>query len=137
VGRLLSENPAVDLAAAYGVPCAVSDELVMAAIKLRDGASFDPTGFFDWCQAQVAEGSMDAKWVPDFVRIVDDFSYTETQKVLVRHLREAHFDRRRLPAEPIYWRRRGDTAFRPFTKEDFDRLRAEFDAAERADLLGR
>jgi fatty-acyl-CoA synthase len=137
VGRLLSEHPDVDLAAAYGVPCVVSDELVMAAIKLRDGASFDPDGFLAWCQEQVARGSMDAKWVPDFVRIVPEFSYTETQKILVRHLKEVHFDRRRLPGEPIYWRRRGDTTFLPFAKEDFDRLRGEFAAAERAELLDR
>ena len=137
VGRLLSEHPAVDLAAAYGVPCLVSDELVMAALKLRDGAVFDPDHFFQWCQAQVAQGSMDAKWVPDFVRLVPDFTYTETQKVLVRHLREVHFDRRRLPGEPIYWRRRGDTTFTPFTKEDFDRLRGDFATAERAELLDR
>ncbi len=44
VARLLQEHPDVVLAAAYGVPCAVSDELVMAALKLRDGARFDPQG---------------------------------------------------------------------------------------------
>ena len=44
VARLLQEHPDVALAAAYGVPCAVSDELVMAALKLRDGARFDPQG---------------------------------------------------------------------------------------------
>src|SRR5262249_51923658 len=49
VGRLLSEHPDVALAVAYGVPCAISDELVMAAVKLRDGATFDPQEFFEWC----------------------------------------------------------------------------------------
>ena len=44
VARLLQEHPDVVLAAAYGVPCAVSDELVMAAIKLRDGAQLRPQG---------------------------------------------------------------------------------------------
>ncbi len=97
VGRIICEHPDVALAAAYGVPCAVSDELVMAAIKLREGARFDPQAFFEWCETQVSGGSMDRKWFPDFVRLVDDFEYTQTQKVLVRNLKKVHFDRRRLP----------------------------------------
>ena len=72
------------LAAAYGVPCAVSDELVMAAVKLRPGASFDPAGFFAFCEGQVHQGGMDRKWFPDFVRVVDEFEFTQTQKILVR-----------------------------------------------------
>jgi fatty-acyl-CoA synthase len=135
VGRLISEHPDIALAVAYGVPCIVSDELVMAAIKLRDGAEFKPKEFFLWCEAQVSGGSMDRKWVPDFVRVVQDFEYTETQKVLVRHLKAAHFNRELLPAEPIYWRRRGDLEFRPFSKEDYEDLRKQFAAAERLHLL--
>jgi fatty-acyl-CoA synthase len=137
VARLLQEHPDVVLAAAYGVPCAVSDELVMAALKLRPGATFDPKAFFDFCQREVSHGSMDKKWFPDFVRIVDEFEYTQTQKILVRHLKAAHFDRRRLATEPIFWHRRGDDAYRPFRSEDFEALRAEFAKAERADLLDR
>jgi fatty-acyl-CoA synthase len=135
VGRLISEHPDVALGVAYGVPCTVSDELVMAAIKLREGAEFKPKEFFLWCEAQVDGGSMDRKWFPDFVRIVQDFEYTETQKVLVRHLKATHFNRELLPAEPIYWRRRGDVEFRPFSKEDYAKLREQFAAAERVHLL--
>jgi hypothetical protein len=80
---------------------------------------------------------MDRKWFPDFVRIVDEFQYTQTQKILVRPLKRDHFDRRRLSSAPIYWRRRGDTSFRPFSAEDYDGLRAEFAASERLDLLDR
>jgi fatty-acyl-CoA synthase len=137
VGRILSEHPDVALAAAYGVPCAVSDELVMVALKMRDGAAFDPKGFFDWCENQVQGASMDRKWMPDFVRIVDDFEYTQTQKVLVRNLKNVHFDRNRLPDAPIYWRERADETFRPFGREDYERLRKEFAAAEREPLLDR
>ena len=67
---------------------------------------------------------MDRKWFPDFVRIVDEFEYTQTQKILVRNLKQDHFDRGRLPDAPIYWRERGDTTFRPFGKDDFEALRA-------------
>jgi fatty-acyl-CoA synthase len=135
VSRALSEHPDVALAVAYGVPCSVSDEWVMAALKLRPGACFDPKKLFEWCEAQVEGASMDRKWFPDFVRLVDDFEYTETQKVQVRTLKAIHFDRRRLDSEAIYWRRRGDDRFRPFTAEDYERLRHEFGAAERLHLL--
>ncbi len=137
VARLLMEHPDVVLAAAYGVPCAVSDELVMAALKLREGSRFDPAGFFAYCEAQSREGSMDPKWFPDFVRIVDEFEYTQTQKVLVRNLKKLHYDRRRLPDAEIYWRRRGDDRFQTFTASDYEALRGEFAAAERLDLLDR
>ncbi len=137
VGRLLSEHPDVALAVAYGVPCAVSDELVMAALKMRDGVGFDPQHFFDWCESQITDASMDRKWFPDFVRIVQEFEFTETQKVLVRNLKKSHFDRRRLPDEPIYWRRRGDRTFLPFSSADFQKIRSEFEAAERVQLLDR
>ena len=37
---------------------------------------------------------MDRKWFPDFVRVVDEFEFTQTQKILVRHLKADHFNRR-------------------------------------------
>ena len=136
VARLLGEHPDVALAAAYGVPCAVSDELVMAALKLRPGAKFDPKGFFDWCEAQISGGGMDRKWMPDFVRLVDDFEYTQTQKVLVRNLKKVHFDLPRV-SDPVYWRARGDDSFKPLSKPDYDKLRQQFAAAERLPTLDR
>jgi fatty-acyl-CoA synthase len=137
VARLLQEHGDIQLAAAYGVPCAVSDELVMVALKMRAGASFDPKAFFDFCERQVTGGGMDRKWFPDFVRLVDDFEYTQTEKILVRNLKQVHFDRRRLAGDQVFWRTRGDTAFRPFTREDYERLREEFAAREKLQLLDR
>jgi fatty-acyl-CoA synthase len=138
VGRLLSEHPDIQLAVAYGVPCSVSDELVMAALLLRDGTRFDPKDFYSWCDEQVTSGSMDRKWFPDFVRIVDEFEFTQTQKVLVRNYKKLHFDLNRLPAgTPIYWRQRGDAAFKPLTSTDYEALREEFAAREKLPLLDR
>jgi len=137
VARILQEHEDVTLAAAYGAPCPVSDELVMVALKLREGASFDPQVFFDFCQSMVTDGGMDPKWFPDFVRVVDEFEYTQTQKILVRNLKSVHFDRRRLPDAPIFWRQRGDTRYRVFTKADFEALQKDFEASERAHLLDR
>jgi fatty-acyl-CoA synthase len=137
VARLVQEHPDVALAAAYGVPCAVSDELVMVALKLRPEGKFEPQAFFDFCEGQVSHGSMDRKWFPDFCRVVDEFEYTQTQKILVRHLKKDHFHRERLREEPLFWRERGDETFRPFTQADFEAVRERFRNAERADLLER
>ena len=137
VARLVQEHPDIVLAAAYGVPCAVSDELVMVALKLRPDVTFDPKAFFDYCERQVTGGGMDRKWFPDFVRIVDEFEYTQTEKILVRNLKQVHFDRNRLPDAPLFFRVRGDTTYRPLTPPDYATLRKEYAAREKLDLLDR
>jgi len=138
VARQIQEHPDIVLSAAYGVPCSVSDELVMAALKLRDGAGFDPKAFFDYCEGQITGGGMDRKWFPDFVRIVDEFEYTQTEKILVRNLKKLHFDLNRLgDAERIFWRRRGEVSYSRFTRADYEELRLEFAEREKLDLLDR
>jgi fatty-acyl-CoA synthase len=136
VARLLQEHPDVALAAAFGVPCAISDEHVMVALKMREGARFDPAGFFDFCERQVVNGGMDRKWFPDYVRIVGDFDYTGTQKILVRNLKAVHFQPARVQ-DPLFLRARGDSAFRAMTDADYARLREQFAKAERLPLLER
>ena len=80
---------------------------------------------------------MDRKWFPDFVRVVDEFEYTETQKVLVRNLKRVHFDLPRLRGARVYFRARGDTRFRPFDDPEYRTLREAFVRSERLDLLDR
>ena len=125
VARLLQEHPDVVLAAAYGVPCAVSDELVMVALKLRAGRALRPAGVLRLLRAtRSASGGMDRKWFPDFVRVVDEFEYTQTEKILVRNLKRVHFDRRRLAGRAALLaapRRHG--VHRPFTAADYEALR--------------
>jgi fatty-acyl-CoA synthase len=137
VARLIQEHPDIVLAAAYGVPCSVSDELVMVALKMRPGVRFDPKAFFEFCDRQVTTGGMDRKWFPDFVRVVDEFEYTQTEKILVRNLKRVHFDRNRLGDAAIFFRTRGDTTYRPLRAADYEKLRAEFAAREKLDLLDR
>ncbi len=137
VARLLQEHSDVVLAAAYGVPCAVSDEHVMVALKLRPGAMFDPKQFFDFCENSIDGGGMDRKWFPDFLRIVDEFEYTQTEKILVRNLKKLHFDLNRLGDAPVFFRERGDESYRPLDASSYEALRADFAAAEKLDLLDR
>ena len=79
---------------------------------------------------------MDRKWFPDFVRSSTTSSTRSTQKVLVRELKRVHFDPGRVP-DPLFFRERGDTAYKPFTATDWERLRAVFQNAERLELLER
>jgi len=137
VARLIQEHPDVVLAAAYGVPCAISDELVMVALKLRPNASFDPEEFFGFCENSITGGAMDRKWFPDFVRLVDEFEYTRTEKILVRNLKKVHFDLNRLGGAPVFFRQRGDDRYRVFGSEEYAALRADFARAEKLDVLDR
>src|SRR5258706_216130 len=82
VVEMIRSWDAVDLAAAYGVPHPVSDEWVMVALKLARGREFDPDELYRHCRREVENGR-DAKWIPDFVRVVDDFEWTETHKIKV------------------------------------------------------
>ena len=49
----------------------------------------------------------------------------------------AFADPDRVGSDPLYWRKRGDTAFQPFGREQFAALRQEFARAEKIDLLER
>ena len=124
-------------AAAYGVPWAGSDEWGMVAWKLRRGASCDPAGFFQFCESTVESGGMDRKWFPDFVRIVEEFEYTQTEKILVRNLKKVHFDLNRLGGAPVFFRERGDDAFRSLGSGDYEVLREKFSRAEKLEMLDR
>jgi fatty-acyl-CoA synthase len=138
VARLIQEHADIVLAAAYGVPCSVSDELVMAAVKLRPGTVFDPKAFFDYCEGQITGGGMDRKWFPDFVRVVDEFEYTQTEKILVRNLKKLHFDLNRLGDDaPVWFRQRGDTTYQRLTRAAYEKMRQEFAEREKLDVLDR
>lgn len=134
VSRLMVEHPGVEFAAAYGAPCAVADDLVMAALLPSPGTLLEPAELFHFCRKQIETGSMDEKWMPDFIRIVGEFEFTCTGKLVVRALKKAHFHPDRVQ-DTVLWRERGDTSYRKFTREDFERLRERFVAAERDHLL--
>lgn len=127
--------PGVELAAAYGVPCEVSDEKVMAAVQLEEGRQFDPEYAFEWFMKQRERGGMDPKWMPDYIRVVDSFPMTETHKLLYRILKNEHFNLEHNPGMEIYFRERGDTCYRKFTEEEFSRLRKRFESIGREKLL--
>ncbi|MHC4390348.1 MAG: AMP-binding protein, partial [Planctomycetota bacterium] len=129
------EHPDVELAAVYGVPAPVADELVVAAVQLREGAQLDPELWLAWFQGRAKNEGMDEKWVPDFVRVVDRFTMTETQKILIRPLKREGIDVVTHPDLQIYFRRRGDTTYRPLDARSFPELAAEYEETQRRQLI--
>jgi fatty-acyl-CoA synthase len=135
VAQVVAEFPAIELCVAFGVPCPVSDEWVMVAVKLNEGQEFDPGAFHDYVEKQCTGGDMDRKWKPDFVRVVEDFEHTRTQKILVRPLKHEYFNLEWAPEEGLYFFRRGFDSYRNFTSKDFEDIKAEFKENGREQLL--
>lgn len=127
--------PGVKLAAAYGAPSPVSDEQVMIAIELWENAKFDPRQAFDWFTDQHKNGGMDPKWMPDYIRIIDEMPVTSTQKILVRPFKKVHFNIMQNPDMRVYFRERGDTTYRELTPEAFSEIQARFVETGREGLL--
>ncbi|MBV9043391.1 MAG: AMP-binding protein [Acidimicrobiia bacterium] len=119
----VARHPDVVIAAVYGVPDEQAGDQVMAALILRDGASFDPAAFAQWLDAQADIGP---KWRPRYVRVSDELPATATNKVLKRTLVHQKFRSDRTGGDPVWVRDRGEDVYRPFTSDDEDALRLRF-----------
>jgi len=130
------QMPGVDTAIAYGAPCDVSDEKVMVTVQLMQGATFDPDAVYAWLMKQQKEGGMDPKWMPDFIRVVDQFPVTDTHKIVVRPYKREHYNLENNPGMRIYYRAKGDTTYHLLTPEKYQEMKARFIANGRDALLG-
>jgi len=133
IERICSRHPDVCLAAVYAVPDPVNGDRVMAALQLRQEASFDPEGFASFLAAQPDLGT---KWAPTFVRICASIPTTESNKVLKRALRAERWE----CDDPVYWQPRfweaGATGqYRQLTAQDVDELRELFRSRGREQVL--
>ncbi len=126
IERILVRHPDVLLAAVYAVPNAVVGDDVMAAVLLETGRSFDGAGFAEFLSAQ---GDLGTKCAPRYVRVVDDFPKTETNKILKRVLRQQRWE----TDEPL-WVRDAAT-YRPMTDADRATILGEFEARGRVAVL--
>jgi len=127
--------PCVDIAIAYGAPCEVSDEKVMIAVQLKQGGRFDPDRVFAWYAKMQKEGGMDPKWMPDYIRIVDTFPVTDTQKIIVRPYKRENFNIESNPDMEIYYRVRGDNTYKKLTSERYQEIKRLFETNGRTALL--
>jgi fatty-acyl-CoA synthase len=129
IEAIIGRHPDVMLGAVYGVPDADAGDQVMAAVVLRDGASFDGSDFARWIDEQA---DLSPKWRPRYVRVCTTLPVTPTNKVLTRVLAQEKFRADRIGADELFVRARGSDAYVPFTAEDEAALRKAFDAAGRS-----
>jgi fatty-acyl-CoA synthase len=133
VEQILARHPDVFLCAVYGVPDAEAGDRVMAALALREGATFDPEAFARFIDA---EPDLSPKWRPTWIRIAPELRRSETNKVLKRELQREKFLGVDGP-DPLWWRPRGAPDYRRFTRDDLETLRAQFERAGNAERLER
>lgn len=127
--------PCVDCAIAYGAPCEVADEKVMITVQLKEGVPFEPDKVYEWFMKQQKEGGMDPKWMPDYIRVIEKFPVTDTQKIIVRPFKRENFNIDRDPSMRIYFRRRGDNTYRLLTPDEFNKIKEDFKTNGRAAIL--
>jgi fatty-acyl-CoA synthase len=131
-----SQNvPCVDCAIAYGAPCEVADEKVMITVQLKDGVAFEPDKVYTWFIKQQKEGGMDPKWMPDYIRVIESFPVSNTQKIMVRPFKREHFDLECNPSMQIYYRKRGDDTYRRLTLDEFGKIKEAFRLNGRETIL--
>jgi acyl-CoA synthetase (AMP-forming)/AMP-acid ligase II len=125
IEAIIARHPEVTLTAVYGVPAPDSGDQVMAAVTMREGASFDGASFASWLDAQPDLGP---KWQPRYVRVCHALPTTPTNKILTRSLVREKLRLDRVGGDPLHVRDRGSPAFRPFTATDESALRDAFEA---------
>ncbi len=93
VEEIFNTYPAIDSCAVYGVDIPHSDgKAGMAAVKLRKGEKMDWDDF-----STFLDKSLPHYAVPVFVRVVDDFEYTSTYKVVKKNIKEEAFEQSAFP----------------------------------------
>ena len=79
----LMDHPSVEEAAVVGVPSELTDEEVLAFVRLREGRRAEPAELAAWCAERLADYK-----VPRYVQLVDALPKTASQKVEKVRLRE-------------------------------------------------
>ncbi|MBN2159016.1 MAG: AMP-binding protein [Spirochaetes bacterium] len=133
--QFAQEIPCVDCAVAYGAPCHVADERVMVTVQLKKNHAFNPEEVHAWLTRQQKEGGMDPKWMPDYIRIIDCFPVTDTQKIMVRPYKKEHFNIEKNPNMQIYFCERGGKTYQKLTRDKFHELKEVFKKNGREHLL--
>jgi acyl-CoA synthetase (AMP-forming)/AMP-acid ligase II len=77
---------------------------------------------------------MSDKWIPDYVRVMENLPQTDTVKILRRVLKRDYFNPEKV-RDTMYWRERGETGFKPFSAADYEKVKETFVKAGRDDLL--
>jgi fatty-acyl-CoA synthase len=124
IETVVNRHPYVLACAAYGVPDPEAGDRVMLAVKLRDDAEFDPSAFASWLDGQA---DLSPKWRPTHLRVATALPTSPTNKVLTRTLIHEKYRPDRTGGDPLWFRSRGDDAFRPFGPDEAEDLRRRMD----------
>lgn len=135
IGIELTNHPNVLRAIAYGIPNIVSSDLVMAALVMNNGENFDPGEFYQWCLRSRNEGHLGEKWVPDYIRVINSFDHTASNKIQIAAVRKHQIDPNAVADSRVYWRQRGDDEYRKFTDSDYIEMRRQYTEYERLVML--
>jgi hypothetical protein len=98
----------------------------MIAVQPKEGVAFNPDEVYAWFIKQQKEGGMDPKWMPDYIRVVEKFPVTDTQKIIVRPFKRNNFNLELDPSMKIYFRTRGDNTYRLLTPDEFNKIKQDF-----------
>ena len=114
VEAILGRQPDVRSVAVYAVPDDPVGDRVMAALELRDGATFDPEAFDEFLRTQPDLGP---KWTPSFVRVDAELPKLSSMKIDKRRLR-----REAWTVAGVMWRPTKGAALRAMDHDDRARL---------------
>ncbi|MGH9016756.1 MAG: AMP-binding protein [Acidimicrobiales bacterium] len=128
IEAIVARHPDVAMAAVYGVPDVDSGDQVMAALVLREGATFDGAAFARWVEQQP---DLSPSWRPRFVRLCPVLPTTPTNKILTRTLVEQKFRSDRVGGDEVHVRRRHDRAYHRFGADEEAALYEAFGASGR------
>ncbi|NBU55187.1 MAG: acyl-CoA synthetase [Acidimicrobiia bacterium] len=128
VENIIARFPGVVMCAVYPVPDPVTGDMVMAAVEMADGDTFDPTAFDTFLADQRDLGT---KWSPRLVRVSSGIPLTANNKVHKPPLRAERWR----TDETIYWRPERNAPLRAMTGDDKDELERLFHANGRTHVL--
>ena len=129
IERILVRHPDIVGATVYAVPDPQVGDLPMAALELREGATFDPEGFAAFLAEQADLGT---KAAPRFVRIVETLPVTATMKAIRKDLRREMWR----TTDPTWWKAEKDSPYAPLTTDDIAAYEARFARHGRAHIIG-
>ncbi|MCE2854563.1 MAG: AMP-binding protein [Ilumatobacteraceae bacterium] len=132
IDRIVARYPGIVLSAAYGVPDPEIGDRVMVALQFEEGHQFDIESFSEFLATQPDMGT---KWMPTFIRVMEQLPLTQTTKVLKRQLVLERWHSCEQGDNHVWWRPTKGESFTKMTVEHAAQLREKFVAAGRGDIL--
>ncbi len=84
VEHAIQKHPAVLEAAVYAVPSELAEDEIMASVSLVEGRKLNESDLVEFLRENLAKFA-----VPRYVKIVKEFTKTETQRVIKKELEDA------------------------------------------------